>query len=81
MADFGQGVALYFFFLKYMAMLMAFLSISALPNMIWSAIGRQGSSSGQTGDHSALGGPHCCMLQHLHGRCLLCDPRVGLAGC
>ena len=62
MADFGQGVALYFFFLKYMAMLMAFLSISALPNMIWSAIGRQAASSGQTGDHSASSGPTaaCC---------------------
>ncbi|KAL3162912.1 hypothetical protein ABBQ32_009354 [Trebouxia sp. C0010 RCD-2024] len=45
LAEFGQGLALYFYFLKWTAMLLAAMSVVVLPNMIWSAIARNGGTS------------------------------------
>lgn len=45
LAEFGQGLALYFYFLKWIAMLLAAMSLVMLPNMVWSAIARSGGTS------------------------------------
>lgn len=45
LAEFGQGLALYFYFLKWIAMLLAAMSLVVLPNMVWSAIARSGGTS------------------------------------
>ena len=45
LAEFGQGLALYFYFLKWTAMLLAAMSLVVLPNTVCSAIARQSSSS------------------------------------
>lgn len=45
LAEFGQGLALYFYFLKWTAMLLAAMSLVVLPNTVCSAIARQRSSS------------------------------------
>lgn len=45
LAEFGQGLALYFYFLKWMAMLLAAMSLVVLPNMVWSVMARNGGTS------------------------------------
>ena len=45
LAEFGQGLALYFYFLKWVAMLLAAMSVVVLPNMVWSAIARSSGTS------------------------------------
>ena len=45
LAEFGQGLALYFYFLKWIAMLLAAMSLVVLPNMVWSAIARESGTS------------------------------------
>lgn len=45
LAEFGQGLALYFYFLKWIAMLLAAMSVVVLPNMVWSGIARKGGTS------------------------------------
>lgn len=45
LAEFGQGLALYFYFLKWIAMLLAAMSLVVLPNMVWSAIARNSGTS------------------------------------
>ena len=45
LAEFGQGLALYFYFLRWIAMLLAAMSLVVLPNMVWSAIARSGGTS------------------------------------
>ena len=61
LAEFGQGLALYFYFLKWIAMLLAAMSVVVLPNMVWSGIARKGGTS-TTGTE----------LYDLHGGILLC---------
>ena len=51
LAEFGQGLALYFYFLKWIAMLLAAMSVVLLPNMIWSVMARKSGTS-TTGGHS-----------------------------
>ncbi|KAL0041478.1 hypothetical protein WJX79_004916 [Trebouxia sp. C0005] len=45
LAEFGQGLALYFYFLKWIAMLLAAMSIVVFPNMVWAAIARKDGTS------------------------------------
>ena len=45
LAEFGQGLALYFYFLKWIAMLLAAMSVVVLPNMVWSVLARRGGTS------------------------------------
>ena len=45
LAEFGQGLALYFYFLKWMTMLLAAMSLVVLPNMVWSVAARYGGTS------------------------------------
>ncbi len=45
LAEFGQGLALYFYFLKWIAMLLAAMSLVVLPNMVWSGIARKNGTS------------------------------------
>ena len=45
LAEFGQGLALYFYFLKWIAMLLAAMSLVVLPNMVWSGIARNSGTS------------------------------------
>lgn len=69
LAEFGQGLALYFYFLKWTAMLLAAMSLVVLPNMIWSAIARNAGTS-TTGEpntrhvYSALAMSFLCKCQH-----------------
>lgn len=41
LAEFGQGLALYFYFLKWMAMLLTAMSVVVLPSCAWYGIARQ----------------------------------------
>lgn len=41
LAEFGQGLALYFYFLKWMAVLLAAMSLIVLPSCAWYGIARQ----------------------------------------
>ena len=45
LAEFGQGLALYFYFLKWIAMLLAAMSVVVLPNMVWSIMARHSGTS------------------------------------
>ncbi len=45
LAEFGQGLALYFYFLKWIAMLLAAMSVVIFPNMVWAAIARKDGTS------------------------------------
>lgn len=54
LAEFGQGLALYFYFLKWIAMLLAAMSLVVLPNMVWSAIARSGGTSSIGEEHHKL---------------------------
>ena len=54
LAEFGQGLALYFYFLKWVAMLLAAMSVVVLPNMVWSAIARSGGTSTTGEMHNKL---------------------------
>ena len=54
LAEFGQGLALYFYFLKWIAMLLAAMSLVVLPNMVWSAIARSGGTSTTGKVHNEL---------------------------
>lgn len=54
LAEFGQGLALYFYFLKWIAMLLAAMSLVMLPNMVWSGIARSGGTSTTGEVHNEL---------------------------
>lgn len=45
LAEFGQGLALYFYFLKWMALLLAAMSLIVLPSCVWYGIARQTAAS------------------------------------
>ena len=45
LAEFGQGLALYFYFLRWIALLLAAMSLVVLPNMVWNAIARNSGTS------------------------------------
>ena len=45
LAEFGQGLALYFYFLKWMAMLLAAMSLIVLPSCAWNGIARQSAAA------------------------------------
>ncbi len=49
LAEFGQGLALYFYFLKWIAMLLAAMSVVVFPNMVWAAIARKEGTSATGG--------------------------------
>ena len=59
LAEFGQGLALYFYFLKWIAMLLAAMSLVVLPNMVWSGIARKDGTS-TTGESA------CRKLSYTH---------------
>lgn len=54
LAEFGQGLALYFYFLKWIAMLLAAMSLVVLPNMVWSAVARSSGTSSIGMQHNKL---------------------------
>jgi len=68
LAEFGQGLALYFYFLKWIAMLLAAMSVVIFPNMVWSAIARKDGTS-TTGGSALFGFCIACMgpSSHTHG--------------
>ncbi len=45
LAEFGQGLALYFYFLKWIAMLLAAMSVVVFPNIVWAALARKAGTS------------------------------------
>ena len=71
LAEFGQGLALYFYFLKWIAMLLAAMSAVVFPNMVWAAIARKDGTSTTGGSARfffgmACMGPNPYSCSHTH---------------
>ena len=71
LAEFGQGLALYFYFLKWIAMLLAAMSAVVFPSMVWAAIARKDGTSTTGGSARfffgmACMGPNPYSCSHTH---------------
>ena len=64
LAEFGQGLALYFYFLKWMAMLLTAMSVVVLPSCVWYGIARQtaATTTGLFGAPRPANHQICCQL-------------------